>query len=312
MHKPLILDFVAASRQAAIASHKWFGLGDKEAADKAAVDAMRAAFNQMNMRGKVVIGEGERDKAPMLFIGEEVGAGDGPKLDIAVDPLEGTTILAEGREGALAVCAATNHGGFLHAPDVYMDKIAIGFDFPEQIISLEQSTLENLKNVSRARKKDVTDLRVIVLDRPRHQQLIDELRGTGAGVMLIGDGDIAGVINTTNGVADLYMGMGGAPEGVLAAAALAATGGQFSGRLICRSDDEKARAVKAGITDFDKIYNRQDLASGDIIFAATGVTDGPLVSGVQLDENQINTQTLVMTSWDRSVKIIDNTEPEGR
>lgn len=301
MSSSLILEFVAACEKAAIAAYDWYGKGDNVAADKAAVDAMRAYFNTMAMDGTIVIGEGERDEAPMLYIGEKVGNGTGLELDIAVDPLEGTTILATGQAGALAVAAATNKGGFLHAPDTYMEKIAIGFDFPEQIISLTETTATNLKNVAKALKCDVNELVVTVLDRPRHAELISQIRAVGARVLLIGDGDIAGVINTANGVSDVYMGTGGAPEGVLAAAALHATGGQFSGRLLFRNEEEKKRAIQAGISDFNKIYSRNDLASGDIIFVACGVTDGSLVHGVKSYQKIIATETIVMMPGSKKV-----------
>ena len=299
MDSPIILQIVSACEKAAIAAYEWYGLGDNMAADKAAVDAMRDAFNKIDMQGTIVIGEGERDKAPMLYIGEQVGTGRGVEVDIAVDPLEGTSILAYGKPGALAVCAVTDRGGFLNAPDTYMEKIAIGFDVPEQIISLEVSALENLRNVARAKKCQISELVVTVLDRPRHQDLIDQIRHAGARINLIGDGDIAGVIGCYRGKSDLYMGIGGAPEGVLAAAALKATEGQFSGRLVFNNEDEKNRAQNMGITDLNKIYNIDDLASGNIIFVACGVTDGNLVSGVDIVDGIIQTESLVMTANDR-------------
>lgn len=305
MPSSLILDLVSACEEAAIAAYQWYGRGDKIAADQAAVDAMRTSFNKINMDGLVVIGEGEMDEAPMLYIGEKLGSGTDPKVDIAVDPLEGTTILAEGRSGALAVCAVTDSGGFLQAPDMYMEKIAIGFDFKEQIISLSESVENNLKNIALAKKCRIDELIVTILDRARHKELIAKVRTTGARINLIGDGDIAGVIGTALGVSDVYMGSGGAPEGVLAAAGLHATGGQFSGRLVFENETQLAYAKKLGITAPEKIYSRNELANGDIVFVATGITDGVLARGVSMiDSNKCSTETIIMTAKDRLVRRI--------
>jgi fructose-1,6-bisphosphatase II / sedoheptulose-1,7-bisphosphatase len=279
----LVLEMVRVTEAAAVAAAQMIGRGDEEAADAAAVEAMRRAFDTLYMDGTVVIGEGERDEAPMLYIGEKVGMGKGPKIDIALDPLEGTTITAKAGPNALAVLAAAEEGDLLNAPDVYMDKLAVGPGLPVDVIDLAKSPTENVKAVAAAKGKAVGDINVCVLDRPRHAELIAELRALGCGVYLIGDGDVAGVIAVTDqdtGI-DMYMGQGGAPEGVLAAAALRCVGGQFNGRLIFRNDDEKARARKWGITDLDRIYKLEDLAKGDCIFAATGVTSGSLLEGVK-------------------------------
>jgi fructose-1,6-bisphosphatase II / sedoheptulose-1,7-bisphosphatase len=268
---------------------------------------MRAALNDLYMDGTVVIGEGERDEAPMLFIGEKVGSaiGRGPKIDIALDPLEGTTITAKAGPNALAVLAVAEEGNLLNAPDVYMDKIAVGPGYPAGIIDLNKSPTENVKAVAAAKGVSPGELIICVLDRPRHEKLIAELRGIGCGIMLIPDGDVAGVIATTNPdtTIDLYMGSGGAPEGVLAAAALRCVGGQFKGRLLFRNDDEKARARKWGITDLDYIYDLTELAKGDCIFAATGVTDGSLLDGVKrLKGGKMTTHTVVMRASSGTVR----------
>ncbi len=281
----LVLEMVRVTEAAAVAAAQLIGRGDEKAADAAAVEAMRRAFDNLYMDGTVVIGEGERDEAPMLYIGEKVGGapGKGPKIDIALDPLEGTTITAKAGPNALAVLAAAEEGDLLNAPDVYMDKLAVGPGLPADVIDLAKSPTDNVKAVAAAKGKDPSDINVCVLDRPRHADLIAELRGLGCGVFLIGDGDVAGVIAVTDqdtGI-DIYMGQGGAPEGVLAAAALRCVGGQFNGRLVFRNDDEKARAKQWGITDLDRIYKLDDLAKGDCIFAATGVTDGSLLAGVK-------------------------------
>ena len=285
LDRVLVLEMVRVTESAAIAASDLIGRGDEKAADAAAVEAMRRAFDTLYMDGTVVIGEGERDEAPMLYIGEKVGGapGKGPKIDIALDPLEGTTITAKAGPNALAVLAAAEEGCLLNAPDVYMDKIAVGSGYPEDVISLEKSVTENVEAVAAAKGVDPKDIIVCVLDRPRHAELIAELRGLGCGVVLIGDGDVAGVIATTDQdtTIDLYMGQGGAPEGVLAAAALRCVGGQFNGRLVFRNDDERARAAKWGIEDLDRVYKLHDLAKGDCIFAATGVTEGSLLSGVK-------------------------------
>ena len=283
IQRVLVLEMVRVTEAAAVAAAQLVGRGDEKAADAAAVEAMRRAFDNLYMDGTVVIGEGERDEAPMLFIGEKVGMGKGPKIDIALDPLEGTTITAKAGPNALAVLAAAEEGCLLNAPDVYMDKLAVGPGYPEGIIDLAKSATENVRAVADAKGVKPSDINVCVLDRPRHAELIAELRALGCGVVLIGDGDVAGVIAVTDEdtTIDMYMGQGGAPEGVLAAAALRCVGGQFNGRLVFRNDDEKARAAKWGIEDLNRIYKLEDLAKGDCIFAATGVTDGSLLDGVK-------------------------------
>jgi len=292
---------------AAIASAKLIGRGDEKAADAAAVEAMRAKLNDLYMDGTVVIGEGERDEAPMLYIGEKVGnaIGKGPKIDIALDPLEGTTICAKAGPNSLAVLAIAEEGGLLNAPDVYMDKLAVGPGYPENIIDLDKSPTENVQAVAAAKGVQPEDIVVCVLDRPRHADLIAELRAIGCGVYLIGDGDVAGVIATTNEETniDLYMGQGGAPEGVLAAAALRCVGGQFKGRLVFRNEDERLRAKKWGIEDLNKIYDLTELAKGDCIFAATGVTDGSLLKGVKkLKNGRMTTDSVVMRASSGTVR----------
>jgi fructose-1,6-bisphosphatase II / sedoheptulose-1,7-bisphosphatase len=267
---------------------------------------MREALNSLYMDGTVVIGEGERDEAPMLYIGEKVGSaiGTGPKIDIALDPLEGTTICAKAGPNALAVLAVAEHGGLLNAPDVYMDKIAVGPGYPEGVIDLAKSPTENVKSLAAAKGVEPNEIIVCVLDRPRHEKMIAELRSIGCGIVLIGDGDVAGVIATTNPdtTIDLYMGSGGAPEGVLACAALRCVGGQFKGRLVFRNDDERARARKWGIEDLDKIYDLTELAKGDCIFAATGVTDGSLLEGVKRVRGKMTTESVVMRASSGTVR----------
>ncbi|MCJ1961279.1 class II fructose-bisphosphatase [Novosphingobium mangrovi (ex Hu et al. 2023)] len=309
LDRVLVLEMVRVTEAAAISASKLVGRGDEKAADAAAVEAMRKAFDELYMDGTVVIGEGERDEAPMLFIGEKVGGapGKGPKIDIALDPLEGTTITAKAGPNALAVLAAAEEGGLLNAPDVYMDKIAVGPGYPKDVISLEKSATENVKAVAAAKGVEPGDIIVCVLDRPRHADLIEELRGLGCGVVLIGDGDVAGVIATTdeNTNIDIYMGSGGAPEGVLAAAALRCVGGQFNGRLLFRNDDERSRARKWGIEDLNRIYKLEDLAKGDCIFAATGVTDGSLLDGVKHFKNgKLTTESVVMRASSGTVRWI--------
>ena len=294
---------------AAVAASRLIGRGDEKAADAAAVEAMRKAFDTLYMDGTVVIGEGERDEAPMLFIGEKVGGaqGKGPKIDIALDPLEGTTITAKAGPNALAVLAAAEEGCLLNAPDVYMDKLAVGPGYPEGVIDLAKSPTENVKAVAAAKGVEPGDIIVCVLDRPRHSDLIAELRDLGCGVVLIGDGDVAGVIAVTDEdtTIDMYMGQGGAPEGVLAAAALRCVGGQFNGRLVFRNDDEKARAAKWGIDDLDRIYTRDELVKGDCIFAATGVTSGSLLEGVKyLRDGRMTTESVVMRASSGTVRWI--------
>ena len=304
LDRVLVLEMVRVTEAAAIACLPMVGRGDEKAADAAAVEAMRAALNELDMDGTVVIGEGERDEAPMLFIGEKVGTGNGPAIDIALDPLEGTTICATAGPNSLAVLAIAEKGGLLNAPDVYMDKIAVGPGYPEGIIDLDRSPSENVRAVAEAKGVSPRDIIVCVLDRPRHQTMIAELRDLGCGVMLIGDGDVAGVIATTNPdtTIDIYMGSGGAPEGVLACAALRCVGGQFKGRLLFRNDDERGRAAKWGVTDLDRQYDLTDLAKGDCIFAATGVTDGSLLAGVKRKGKIMTTESVVMRASSGTVR----------
>jgi fructose-1,6-bisphosphatase II / sedoheptulose-1,7-bisphosphatase len=309
LDRVLVLEMVRVTEAAAIAASRLIGRGDEKAADAAAVEAMRMAFNDLYMDGTVVIGEGERDEAPMLYIGEKVGSaiGTGPKIDIALDPLEGTTITAKAGPNALAVLAISEEGGLLNAPDVYMEKLAVGPGYPEGIIDLAKSPSENVQAVAKAKGVTPGEIIVCVLDRPRHEKLIAELRSIGCGIMLIPDGDVAGVIATTNPetTIDMYMGSGGAPEGVLACAALRCVGGQFKGRLLFRNDDEKSRARKWGITDLDKIYDLKELAKGDCIFAATGVTDGSLLKGVKRMPNGLmTTDSVVMRASSGTVRWI--------
>jgi fructose-1,6-bisphosphatase II / sedoheptulose-1,7-bisphosphatase len=298
---------VRVTEAAAINSAKLIGRGDEKAADQAAVEAMREALNELYIDGTVVIGEGERDEAPMLFIGEKVGSaqGKGPKIDIALDPLEGTTITAKNGPNALTVLAIAEEGGLLNAPDVYMEKLAVGPGYPDGVIDLDKTPTQNVESVAKAKGVAPADIIVCVLDRPRHEALIAELRKIGCGIQLIPDGDVAGVIATTNDDTniDIYMGSGGAPEGVLAAAALRCVGGQFKGRLLFRNDDEKARAHKWGITDLNKIYDLKELAKGDCIFAATGVTDGSLLDGVKHRKDGVmTTESVVMRASSGTVR----------
>lgn len=296
---------------AAIAAARLVGRGDEKAADQAAVDAMRTALNAMPMRGRIVIGEGERDEAPMLYIGEEVGSGPGPELDIALDPLEGTTLTAKAMANALAVIAFAPRGGMLHAPDTYMDKLAVGPGFGPDAVDLDAPADENARRLAKAKGVDVRDIGVCVLDRPRHEKIIAALRSAGARVHLITDGDVAGVINCTKpetGI-DMYVGQGGAPEGVLAAAALKCVGGQFQGRLVFRNDDERARADRAGVTDLKRRYSLNELVSKDAIFIATGVTNGSLLSGVRVAGGVVHTHTLIMNSATRMVSELKVKQP---
>jgi len=307
MDRNLALEAVRVTEAAALSASRLMGRGDEKAADQAAVDAMRKALNSLSIEGTVVIGEGERDEAPMLYIGEEVGLGNGPKIDIALDPLEGTTITAKGGQNALAVIAMAEEGGFLNAPDVYMDKIAIGGGLPSGLVDLDQTPADNLKALAKAKKVDVEDIVACILDRPRHADLISAVRSSGARIQLISDGDVSGVIATTlpeSGV-DIYIGSGGAPEGVLAAAALRSIGGQMQGRLLFRNDDERARAKKWGIEDFDRKYNLLDLANGDVMFAATGVTDGSMLRGVRRFSGGAMTHSIVMRSRTGTVRMIE-------
>ena len=308
MDRNLALEAVRVTEAAALAASRLMGRGDERAADQAAVNAMREALNGLAIEGTVRIGEGERDEAPMLYIGERVGSG-GPPIDIALDPLEGTTITAKGGQNALAVMAMAQEGGFLNAPDTYMDKIAVGGSLPDQLVDLDEEPKVNLGNLAKAMKVDVEDLVVCILERPRHAELIAKIREAGARIVLIGDGDVSGVIATssTESGVNMYWGVGGAPEGVLAAAALRCIGGQFQGRLVFRNDDERARATRCGITDFDRKYDLNDLAGGDVMFAATGVTDGSMLKGVRRFAGGAATQSIVMRSKTGTVRVIEAT-----
>ena len=313
MDRNLTIEAVRVTEAAAIAAAEVMGRGDEKLADQAAVDAMRTALNRLQMAGTVVIGEGERDEAPMLFIGEEVGTGDGPKIDIALDPLEGTTITAKGMPNGLAVLALSDAGGLLNAPDVYMDKIAAGPDVPTDAIDLDNTAAENINNVAEAVGKDPNDVVACILDRPRHAEMISAVREAGARIVLIGDGDVAGVMATampeTN--IDIYMGTGGAPEGVLAAAALRCIGGNIQGRLLFRNDDERGRAAKVGVEDLNRKYAITDLAEGDVIFAATGVTDGNMLRGVRRTGSMIFTESVAMRARTGTVRWIRMQHPIG-
>ncbi len=304
----LVLEMVRVTEAAAIAASTLVGRGDEKAADAAAVEAMRGAFNELDFDGTVVIGEGERDEAPMLYIGEKVGRASpgSPKIDIALDPLEGTTLTAKASPNALAVLAIAEEGGLLNAPDVYMDKLAIGPGYERGLVSLAKSPSENVRALAAAKGVEPHEIIACVLDRPRHEAMIAELREVGCGIMLIPDGDVAGVIAVTNPetTVDIYMGSGGAPEGVLAAAALTCVGGQFQGKLLFRNDDERGRAAKWGVTDLDRIYELEDLVKGDAIFAATGVTDGSLLKGVKRRGGAMTTESVVMRASSGTVRWI--------
>ncbi|MBQ1202851.1 MAG: class II fructose-bisphosphatase [Loktanella sp.] len=303
--RSLSLGLARVSEAAAIACAPLIGRGDEKAADQAAVDAMRTQLNKLDIAGVVVIGEGERDEAPMLFIGEEVGTGNGPGVDIALDPLEGTTLTAKDMPNALAVIAMGPRGSMLHAPDVYMDKLAVGPGFRTGVVTLDMSPSERVSALAAAKGCSTNDITVCVLERPRHEDMIAEIRSTGAAIRLITDGDVAGVMHCAEpdltGI-DMYMGSGGAPEGVLAAAALKCMGGQIFGRLMFRNDDERARATKAGITNFERVYTRDDMVTGDVIFAATGVTDGSLVPGIKREVGFVTAETILMRSKTGSVR----------
>jgi fructose-1,6-bisphosphatase II / sedoheptulose-1,7-bisphosphatase len=317
LDRVLVLEMVRVTEAAAIAASTLVGRGDEKAADHAAVEAMRIAFNELDFDGTVVIGEGERDEAPMLYIGEKVGRASpgSPKIDIALDPLEGTTLTAKAMQNALAVLAIAEEGGLLNAPDVYMDKLAIGPGYEQGIVSLDNSPTENIAAIAKAKGVQPNEIIACVLDRPRHEKLIAELRATGCGIMLIPDGDVAGVIAVTDPdtTIDIYMGSGGAPEGVLAAAALKCVGGQFQGRLLFRNDDEKARAAKWGVTDLDRIYLLDDLVKGDAIFAATGVTDGSLLAGVKRRAGGcMTTESVVMRASSGTVRWVKGEHYKGR
>ncbi len=307
MDRNLALEVVRVTEAAALSASLLMGRGDERQADQAAVDAMRKALNSLYIDGEVVIGEGERDEAPMLYIGEKVGVGKGPEIDIALDPLEGTTITAKGGPNALAVVAMANKGGFLRAPDTYMEKIAVGGGLPDDLIDLDAKPSQNLKSLALARRSDVSDLVVCILDRPRHGELIAKVREAGARIMLISDVDVSGIIATSQpetGV-DMYMGIGGAPEGVLAAAALHCIGGQMQGRLAFRNDDEKERARRYGVEDLTKVFDMSEMASGDVMFAATGVTTGPMLRGVRRFANGAVTHSIVMRSKSGTVREIE-------
>ena len=301
----LSLGLARVSEAAAIASVSLIGRGDEKAADEAAVNAMREQLNLLDISGTVVIGEGERDEAPMLYIGEEVGTGNGPGVDIALDPLEGTTLTAKDMPNALTVIAMGPKGSMLHAPDVYMEKLAIGPGFAQDLLSLDMSPYERVQILAEAKNCDPNDITVCILERPRHQEMIEQVRSTGAAIRLISDGDVAGVMHCAEaeitGI-DMYMGVGGAPEGVLAAAALKCMGGQIHGKLIFRNDDEKFRAEKAGINNLSQIYSRDDMVTQDVIFAATGVTSGSLLEGIKREITHITAETILMRSKTGSVR----------
>jgi fructose-1,6-bisphosphatase II / sedoheptulose-1,7-bisphosphatase len=301
----LSLGLARVSEAAAIASAKLIGRGDEKAADQAAVNAMRDQLNMLDIAGMVVIGEGERDEAPMLYIGEEVGTGDGPAVDIALDPLEGTTLTAKDMPNALTVIAMGPRGSMLHAPDTYMDKLAIGPGYPEGIVTLDMDPATRVSALANAKGCLPSDITVCILERPRHEQMIEEVRGTGAAIRLITDGDVAGVMHCAEpeitGI-DMYMGRGGAPEGVLAAAALKCMGGQMYGQLVFRNDDERARAAKTGITDLDRIYSRDEMVTKDVIFSATGVTNGSILNGIKREVGWLTVETLLMRSKTGSVR----------
>ncbi|HPD93136.1 MAG: class II fructose-bisphosphatase [Rhodobacter sp.] len=301
----LSLGLARVSEAAALESAAWVGRGDEKAADQAAVNAMRNQLNMLDIKGVVVIGEGERDEAPMLFIGEEVGTGNGPAVDIALDPLEGTTLTAKDMPNALTVIAMAPRGTLLHAPDVYMDKLAIGPGYAPGTVTLDMEPAERVRALARAKGCEADDITVCILERPRHEDLIREVRSTGAAIRLITDGDVAGVIHCAEpeitGI-DMYMGSGGAPEGVLAASALKCMGGQIYGRLLFRNDDERGRAAKAGITDLNRIYSRDEMVTADVIFSATGVTSGSILSGIKREPGWVTTETLLMRSKTGSVR----------
>lgn len=301
----LVQELGRVTEAAAVAAARMRGQGDEKAADQVAVDAMRTELNNLPIKGRIVIGEGERDEAPMLYIGEEVGTQTGDEIDIALDPLECTTVCAKNQPNSLAVVAIAERGNLLYAPDVYMDKIAIGPGYPDNIVDIDRSPKENLEALANAKGVKVSELNVCIMDRSRHADLIAQVRETGASIRLIGDGDVAGVIHTTDpertGI-DIYMGIGGAPEGVLAAAALRCIGGQMQGRLILDTAEKVARAQKMGVDDPEKAYKMEELAKGDVIFAATGVTDGNLLDGVRFNKDSITTHTLIMRSASKTIR----------
>ena len=311
LDRGLVLDAVRVTEIAAIAAWAMVGRGDEKAADQAAVDAMRTALNDLDIDGEIVIGEGERDEAPMLYIGEKVGKGGKHKIDIALDPLEGTTLTAKAMANACAVMAWAPKGTMLNAPDTYMDKIACGPGFPAGVIDLDKSPADNVKAIAKAKGVETSEVTVCILDRPRHADIIASVRSVGARIHLITDGDVAGVINTADpetGI-DLYVGSGGAPEGVLACAALKCVGGQFQGRLVFRNADERARAARVGITDLDKKYDLHEMVRADAIFSATGVTSGALLDGVRFEGGFVHTHTIVMDSDTRTVREVRMKRP---
>ncbi|AQX18446.1 MULTISPECIES: class II fructose-bisphosphatase [unclassified Bartonella] len=303
----LTLELVRVTEYAAVAAARWRGRGDEKAADQAAVDAMRRELNCLPIDGMVVIGEGERDEAPMLYIGEKVGLQNGVAVDIALDPLEGTTICAKNLANSLAVIAIAQKGNLLYAPDVYMEKIAIGPGYPKGVVDIDANPADNIHALAKAKGIDVNQITVCIMDRPRHAELINKVRMTGAAIRLISDGDVAAVIHTTDSEAtgiDIYMGIGGAPEGVLAAAALRCTGGQMQGRLQFNTEEQIARAAKMGIKNPNKVYTMEEMAKGDVLFAATGVTDGNMLSGVKFTRDYIQTDSLVMRSHTGTIRNI--------
>lgn len=305
MNRNLALEFVRVTEMAAIASARWMGRGDEKAADQAAVDAMRSMLDTVECQGTVVIGEGERDEAPMLYIGEKVGSGNGPELDIALDPLEGTTVCAMGASNSISVMAIAEHGGFLNAPDTYMEKIAVG-PLGKGLIDIKETPLENLRRLAEAKKCKIADLTVCILNRERHKDLIAAVREAGARIKLIGDGDVAASLaccDENSGV-DMLLGIGGAPEGVIAAAALRCMGGDFQGQLKFRNEDEKTRATKMGISELEKVYTIDELASGDVMFVATGVTTGTFLDGVVFRSWGATTQSIVMRSQSGTIRRI--------
>ncbi|MGU9981852.1 class II fructose-bisphosphatase [Phreatobacter sp. HK31-P] len=307
IERVLSMELVRVTERAAVASARLRGRGNEKAADQAAVDAMRRELNKLPIDGTVVIGEGERDEAPMLYIGEEVGTKKGPKVDIALDPLEGTTLCAKDMPGSIAVIAMAEHGSLLNAPDVYMDKIAVGPGYPKGVVDLDASAVDNIHAVARAKGVKPNEITALIMDRPRHSKLIEAVRGTGAAIRLITDGDVAGVIHTANALEtgiDIYLGIGGAPEGVLAAAALRCVGGQMQARLILDTEAKVERARKMGVKDPNKKYEMEEMASGDVIVSATGVTDGALLKGVVFGPDLITTETIVYRSTTGTVRRI--------
>jgi fructose-1,6-bisphosphatase II / sedoheptulose-1,7-bisphosphatase len=307
LERILSLEIVRVTERAAVSAARLSGRGDEKAADQAAVDAMRRELNKLPIDGTVVIGEGERDEAPMLYIGEQLGSRIGPKVDIAVDPLEGTTLCAKCMPGAIATMAMAEGGSLLNAPDVYMEKIAIGPGYPQDVIHLDASPEENIRNLAKAKGVKPSELTALVLDRPRHADVIAGVRKAGAAVRLITDGDVAGIIHTADPAStgiDIYIGVGGAPEGVLAAAAMRCIGGQIQCRLVLDTEEKRERALKMGITDPRRLYQMQDLVRGDCLFAATGVTDGALLRGVKFKGNVVETETVVMRSVTGTVRWI--------